>query len=174
MNPSTAGMLLMVPVCPTRLKCAGTVPRTVQLRWQTALPSWYCSSELAPPVLVAKRIEAYGDRARDDAGRVADSAAKLAALQDTEPELAAELASAVEAALAAAQAAAEGLVTLGPPPARRPAARQAAAGPRKAHAASPSSAAEAGDLNIMEVDLLYCWEVRLYGRSSYMNLLQPA
>ena len=104
----------------------------------------------------------YGDRARDDAGRVADSAAKLVALQETQPELAAELASEVKAALAAAQAAAEGLITPGPPPARRPAARQAAAGPRKKRAASPSSADRAGDLNIMEVDLFYCRQVRLH------------
>ena len=121
----------------------------------------------------AKRIEAYGVRARDDAGRVADSAAKLAALQETEPELAAELASEVKAALAAAQAAAEGLVTPGPPPARRPAARQAATWPRKKRAASPSSAGEAEDLNIMEVDLLYCRQVRVYGHFLFVGLLQP-
>ena len=121
----------------------------------------------------AKRIEAYGDRARDNAGRVADSAAKLEALQETEPELAAELASEVKAALAAAQAAAEGLVTPGPSPACRLGARQAAAGPHRARAASPSSAAEAGDLNIMEVDLIYCRQVMLYRRSPFVGLLQP-
>ena len=113
----------------------------------------------------ARRIEVYGDRARDDAGRVANSAAKLAVLQETTPDLAAELVSEVNAALAAAQAAAEGLLAPGPPSARRPAARQAAAGPRKKRAASPSSAGEAGDLNIMEVDLLYCRQVRVYTTS---------
>ena len=130
--------------------------------------------QLAPCLPAAERIEAYGDRARDDAGRVADSAARLAALQETEPELAAELASEVKAALAAAQAAAEGLVTPGPPPARRAAARQAAAGPRKKRAASPSSADKTEDLNIMEVDLLYCRQVKAVGALLLCSIAPPS